>query len=142
MVPLGGKAALWKFDSNVTTRVTDAPVGKKASKWNIVLVPTGLCVLNILIGKLDVQSKSKTAIWYLVQIARSPDPFAKHETDETCAPASKTKIAALLAASESSINPDGNVTFSKSYVMIAPNCAEGKHVAPGHSGAYFFLRRV
>lgn len=118
IVKLRGNGAQWTFNGNETIGRPLTP--DETSEWHIVSVPTGFCVLALLTGKVDEQSKTRT--WYLVQITRSNDSFAKHETNETCSAALQHKIAALLNASKCATDPTNNLTFSMSYMMIAPNC--------------------
>ena len=66
------------------------------------------------------------------------DPFAAHNTDETCSEKSKGRIRALLEASEKAIKPEANFQSEQFYVMFAPNCATGKFAPPNHKGPHFF----
>lgn len=73
-----------------STEGTTMSMHPSDSNWHIILLPIGFCVLNVLLTHVD--ALSNTVTWYLVQITQSPDPFANHDTDETCVRASKTKI--------------------------------------------------
>ena len=75
-----------------------------------------------------------------IQITRSADPFAKHDTNTTCSDKSKDRISKLLDAASKAINDKSKFSDRASplYVMVAPNTKDGKEAAPGQQEPYYF----
>ncbi|KAF0704884.1 Aste57867_7224 [Aphanomyces stellatus] len=106
------------------------------SKWHCVEVPTGFCVLDVLLARIHENELH----FFLVQITRSASPFARHATNMTCSDACKSRIAALLGAARKAIDPEADLTCKETFVMLAPNCIDGHHIPPpAHTNPYYFV---
>jgi hypothetical protein len=104
------------------------------AKWNVVQLPTGFPVIDVLLFDHDTQTN--TLHFYLVQITRAKDPFATHFTDETCSKTSNDRIVKVLIAAASAVKFTED--YETSFVMLAPNTIANKHVAPEQKADYYF----
>jgi hypothetical protein len=71
-----------------------------------------------------------------VQITRSPNPFQNHFTDETCTAKTSQRVKNLLDAVADEL--EFKKKYQTSFVMLAPNTVEGKHVGIGQTKDFFF----
>jgi hypothetical protein len=103
------------------------------SSWNLIQVPSGFDVIDVVL--VDVSAGSPAI--YGIQITRSKKPFAKHHTFDTCDPASKERLKNLWSLISHHFKLGDNVqTF---YVMLAPNCEKVKFKPPaGHESGFYF----
>ena len=115
--------------------IVTVTMARNQSEWFGVELPSGFCVIDFLLAHVS----QDTLHFYLIQITRSPDPFAKHDTNTTCTEKSKTRIMKLLAATGTAITMKTTFsTTSMMYAMIAPNAHSGKEAAPGQQEPYYF----
>jgi hypothetical protein len=136
VVNLGGsRALLWTYsDSASKSYVKKSHASDDGAKWNVVLLPTGFPVIDVLLFLHDAEEN--TLHFYLVQITRAKDPFATHFTDETCSTKSKDRIVNVLIAAASAIK--FTTKYKTSFVMLAPNTVANKHVSPEQACDYYF----
>jgi hypothetical protein len=117
---------------------------EEQSEWYCVHLQTGFCVLDLLLAHYDADNNK--LLFFLIQITRAKDPFAVHDTDETCSQKAKARIKALLEAATEVIvgcaedegEDQEELQQSKYYVMLAPNSKGDKYVAPNHPSPYYF----
>ena len=70
-----------------------------------------------------------------MQITVAKRPFGKHDTQETCHPASKYRIKTLQEALQATFKTKSKIV----YIMYAPNAAKESFSAPsGHEANYYF----
>lgn len=102
-----------------------------SSLWCLIQVPSGFDVIDVVLVDTD-----SPAI-YGIQITRSPKPFAKHHTFDTCLPKSKERLAELRRVITEHFELAAATEIS--YVMLAPNCVGDEFKPPGgHKSAYYF----
>ena len=139
---LGGiQMCLGKYDEPSSTVEIR---GKEKSKWYSIHLQSGFCILDLLLVHYDADHNKLR--FFLIQVTRAKEPFAVHDTDETCSQKSKMRIKALLdAATKAIVGSAGDegedqeeLQHSTSYVMLAPNSEGNKFVAPNHQSPYYF----
>jgi hypothetical protein len=103
------------------------------SKWNLVQVPSGFDVIDVVL----VEASSGASAIYGIQITRSVRPFGRHHTFDTCLPRSQQRLETLwkVIADHFQLEEDVEVF----YVMLAPNCERDNFKPPeGHDRDYYF----
>jgi hypothetical protein len=116
-------------------KLKPTPIQSSTSSWTLIEVPTGFDVIDVVL--VNNTSDPPPAI-YGIQITRSPKPFAKHYTFDTCHPRSSEKLNKLWSVISNHFKLDEK-TINKLYVMLAPNCENTEYRPPaGHVSAYCF----
>jgi hypothetical protein len=104
------------------------------SSWNVIEVPRSFDVIDVVL----VNNANVSSVIYGIQITRSPKPFGKHHTFDTCTPQSREKLDNLWRVISKHFNLEKK-RVKKFYLMLAPNCKPlGFSPRIEHSSNYYF----
>lgn len=105
--------------------------------WYLMKVSRGFDVVDVVL--LDHTDKDGDVVAYGIQVTVSEDPFNKHQTFDTCSPASKAKLEALWTAIAAKFG--AATSIHTCYVMYAPGAA--KVIVPKeNASAVYFSNQV
>lgn len=121
---------MFRYDERQQIIVESANEPLTKHQWHLVEVAVGFPVVDIvLVSTADANILQV----YAIQITRSTDPFNAHSTTETCSDKSKTRLKNLFVAIDDQFHATKRHVM---FVMLAPNCEKGKHVAHDQTEPY------
>jgi hypothetical protein len=126
--------AFWSYDGQTVSPGSEEVI--MSAEWHVVEVSPGFPVLDVLLVRRYQDGETAKLHIYLMQITRSPDPFSKHFTDQTCTEESQKKINALVKAIAHAISKDAQ--HETSFVMLAPNSDVKKMVEMDQMADFYF----